>query len=69
MRENAGKKDVYAVGGFNIQSRKEVAYFDIKQVESAQGWRQKWFYFTTNQEGLPRFDPHAPLVKTRAWLH
>jgi len=69
VRENAGKTGVYAIGGLNIQSRKEIAYFDIKQVDSAQNWRQKWFYVTTTQDGLPPFDPHATLQKTRAWLH
>ena len=66
MKRNAGPYGVYAVGGFNIQAHKEVKYFDIQQIESAQNWRRKWFYVSAQQEGLPAFDANAPLVKTRA---
>ena len=69
VRRNAGAGGVYTVGGLIIQARKEVSYFDIRQVDSAQNWRKKWFYFTSQQEGLPDFVEHSPLVKTRAWLH
>ena len=69
VRRNAGAGGVYTVGGLIIQARKEVEYFDIRQVDSTQNWRKKWFYFTSQQEGLPEFAEHTPLVKTRAWLH
>ena len=69
VKRNAVPDGVYAVGGFNIQARKEVEYFDIQQVESALNWPRKWFYVSAQLDGLPAFDANAPLVKTRAWLH
>ena len=69
VKRNAGANGVYAVGGFNIQARKEVEYFDLQQVESAQNWRKRWFYVSARQDGLPAFDASASLEKTRAWLH
>ena len=41
----------------------------MRKSDSVQGWRKKWFYFTSSQEGLPEFIAHKPLKKTVAWTH
>ena len=41
----------------------------MRKSDSVQGWRKKWFYFTSDQEGLPEFIACKPLKKTNAWTH
>jgi hypothetical protein len=66
--------EVYAVGGVDIQSRGDVVYFNLKQPESVQNWRKRWFYIrdehTPSQEfGLPEFSATAAIVKRKTWKH
>ena len=64
-----GAGRTYPVGSFGIQVRGDTRYFALKPVDSAQGWRTKWFYVSTEQAGLPAFSAAKVLEKTKAWAH
>ena len=59
----------YPLGGCGIQVRSDTRYFALKPVDSAQGWRKKWFYVRVDQEGIPEFSTASPLARTNAWDH
>ena len=62
-----------ATGGFGIQVRADVEYFNLRLVESVQGWRKRWFYVdsesTPGQSSLPEFSADALVHKKRTWRH
>ena len=71
---NAGPRGVYPVGGFGIQTRGDVGYFELKQLESVQNWRKKWFYVTNKHEpgqlyGVPKFQAGVMVAKKQSWSH
>ena len=41
----------------------------MKFVDSAQGWRKKWFYAYSNQEIQPMFASDGASSRTKAWSH
>ena len=43
VKRNAGNRGVYPVGGFGIQTRGDIDYFDLKQLKSVQNWRRSGF--------------------------
>ena len=50
-----------------------MAYFDLKMLESVQGWRKKWFYIRDEKMagknfGLAPF-VNAPVVKKKSWKY
>ena len=55
VRPNNRGGHTYPVGGFGIQVRNDTRYFALKPVDSAQGWRKRWFYVRVDQEGVPPF--------------
>jgi len=62
----------HCTGGFLIQSRPNVKYFDMKFCDSVQGWRRRWFYLKDSsvngqQYGLAPFNPDAMISKRRSW--
>jgi len=57
------------IGGFNIQALSGSNYFDLQAVDSAQGWRTRWFYVPIDQTVLPAFSIDAQPSKTAAWDH
>ena len=70
VRKNVGKSGLpFPVGGFGIQVRGDTAYFQMKKSDSVQGWRKKWFYVQSSQDGLVAFDSGRGLRKTHAWSH
>lgn len=74
MKSNTANGIVHHVGGFNIQSRPNIKYFDMKFIDSVQGWRRRWFYLKDEslqgqQYGLASFDPEATVTKRRSWRH
>ena len=65
---------MYPVGGFGIQTRGDIEYFDLKQLESAQNWRKKWFYVTDVHQpgqkyGVPPFRAGVTVTKKNSWTH
>ena len=73
MKSNTGARGVYPVGGFGIQTRGDVDYFDLKQLKSAQNWRRKWFYVSDTCKpgqvyGVPPFRGSI-IVKKNSWSH
>ena len=67
---NVGKgRIVYPVGGFGIQVRGDINFFQMKKSDSVQGWRKRWFYVSCEQDGLREFVTDKPLRKTNAWAH
>ena len=62
------------VGSFEVSIRPDVEYFDIRMLESVQGWRKKWFYVrdetnAAQPHGLPPFEAGAEVKKKRSWEH
>jgi len=62
------------VGSFGVSIRPDVDYFDIRMLESVQGWRKKWFYVrdetnAAQPHGLPPFEADAEVKKKRSWRH
>ena len=60
---------VCPLGGVGIQVRGDCHYFNLKAVDSAQGWRNKWFYVPIDQDVRPAFSTGRTPVKTKAWEH
>jgi hypothetical protein len=61
LRRNNSKNAIYNVGGVCICVRPEAGYFDLKFVDSVQGWRKRWLYVKdessdTQEYGLAPFD-------------
>ena len=59
------------VGGFGVQVRPDVEYFNLRLVESVQGWRKYWFYVSSRSakgqpSGLPEFSADALVQKKRS---
>jgi hypothetical protein len=69
VRHNCRGKRPFPVGGFAVQVRNDSHYFSLKAVDSAQGWRTKWFYVPVDQVVLPEFSTEKPPQKTVAWDH
>ena len=72
--KSASSRVAYCTGGFLIQSRPNVAYFNMKFCDSVQGWRRRWFYLKDSsregqQFGLAPFNPDAVIAKRRSWRH
>ena len=49
--------------------RSDTRYFALKPVDSAQGWRKRWFYVLVDQEGVPAFSTAGIAARTKAWDH
>jgi hypothetical protein len=65
---------VFQTGGVSIQARGDIEYFDLKQPESVQGWRKRWFYLQDEKTlsaafSAPKFSPDAMVVKRKSWRH
>ena len=69
VRPNCRGGRTYPVGGLQVQVRQNLRYFNMKFVDSAQGWRKKWFYAYTNQEIQPMFASDGASSRTKAWSH
>ena len=59
---------VNPVRGVGFQVKAGCKYFTLKAVESAQGWRTKWFYVQLGQDIRPAFSTNVA-EKTKAWEH
>jgi hypothetical protein len=62
----------YTVGGFTVQVRPDVEYFNLKMADSIQEWRKRWFYVSDEPHdsqvpGLPEFNANAAFTKKRSW--
>jgi hypothetical protein len=44
LKRHRSGGEVLHLGGVGIQVRGNVEYFTLKQSDSVQGWRKKWFY-------------------------
>ena len=69
VRPNCRGGRTYPVGGLQVQVRQNLRYFNMKFVDSAQGWRKKWFYAYSNQEIQPMFASDGASSRTKAWSH
>jgi len=69
VRPNNRGGRTYPVGGLQIQVRSDTRYFALKPVDSAQGWRKRWFYVRVDQEGVPAFSTAGIAARTKAWDH
>ena len=49
--------------------RQDTRYFNLKFVDSAQGWRKKWFFAQLDQEVQPGFSSDRISSRTKAWNH
>ena len=57
----------FPIGGLQIQVRQDTRCFNLKFVDSAQGWRKKWFFAQLDQEVLPGFSSDRISSRTKAW--
>ena len=69
VRPNNRGGRTFPVGGLQVQVRQDTRYFNLKFVDSAQGWRKKWFYANLDQEVSPTFSLDRILSRTKAWNH
>lgn len=59
-----------AIGGFGIQVKKDVEYYDMKFLASIQNWRRRWFYVRDpDSREFPKFESHAVLTRKKSWRH
>jgi hypothetical protein len=68
QRENV----IYNICGVCIYVRPEANYFDLKFVDSIQGWRKKWLYVKdestgTQHYGLAPFDMSQEILRHKSW--
>ena len=49
--------------------RQDLRYFNMKFVDSAQGWRKKWFFAESDQEVQLEFASDGISSRTKAWSH
>ena len=49
--------------------RQDLHYFNLKFVDSVQGWRKKWFFAPSDQEVQPAFASDGISSRTKAWSH
>lgn len=73
MKRYTGADGPYKVGGFGVCVRGDVRYFDLKMIESVQGWRKKWFYIRDEKApgqgfGLAPFE-NTPVMKKKSWRY
>ena len=54
-----------ATGGFGIQTRNDVGYFDFKLSESVQQWRRRWFFF--NMDGESQVPDFSLETRVKSW--
>ena len=69
VRPNNRGGRTYPVSSFGIQVRSDTRYFALKPVDSAQGWRKRWFYVRVDQEGVLPFSTAGILARTNACDH
>ena len=69
VRPNNHGGRTFLVGGSQAQIRRDTRYFNLKFVDSAQGWRKKWFYANLDQKVSPSFSSDRILSRTKAWNH
>ena len=70
VKKHTVTRQSLATGGFGIQTRNDVMYFDLKLNESVQGWRKRWFYLTVDAESrVPEFSLQARVKSRRSWKH
>ena len=65
---------MYAVGGITISIKVKDEYFDLKKLDSVQGWRKKLFYVNDQAApgqlyGLAPLDPAARAIRQATWEH
>ena len=66
VRPNCRDGRTFPVGGLQVQVRQDTRYFNLKFVDSAQGWRKKWFLAQLNQEVQPGFSSEDQGVESQA---
>ena len=69
VRPNCRGRHTFPVGGLQIQVRPDTCYFNLKFVDSVQGWRKKWFFAQLNQEVQPGFSSDGISSRTKARSH
>jgi hypothetical protein len=74
LKRHRSGGEVFQTGGVSIQACGDLDYFNLKQLESIQGWRKKWFYLREEklpswEFGAPEFTPDAIVVKRKSWRH
>ncbi|KAK1682061.1 hypothetical protein QYE76_042909 [Lolium multiflorum] len=72
LQRNNSRNVIYNVGGVCICVRPDVDYFDIKFLDSVQGWRNKWLYIQdesalTQEYGIAPFDPAEEIQRRKSW--
>ena len=69
VRPNNRGGRTFPFGGLQIQVRNDTHYFNLKFVDSTQGWRKKWFYASIDQQVSPVFSSNQLSSRTKAWNH
>jgi hypothetical protein len=74
LKRHHSEGEVFRTGGVSIQAHEDFEYFDLKQTESVQGWRKRWFYLRdkklpSKEFGTPEFDPATTIVKRKSWRY
>jgi hypothetical protein len=64
----------YQTGGFGVQVRPDVDYFNLQTPENNPGWRTKWYYAKDKSSddenfGLEEFQPTGILRPRVSWRH
>ena len=55
VRPNNRGDRTFSIARLQIQVRQDTRYFNLKFVDSTQGWRKKWFYASIDQQVSPAF--------------
>ena len=66
VRPNCRGGRTFPVGGLQVQVRQDTRYFNLKFVDSTQGWRKKWFFAQSDQEVQPEFASDGISSRTKA---
>jgi hypothetical protein len=64
----------YQTGGFGIQVRPNIEYFNLQMAKNNPGWRAKWYYAKDKSSdaknfGLEEFQPIGVLRPRVSWRH
>jgi hypothetical protein len=64
----------FQTGGFGVQVRPDVEYFNLQMPENNPGWRTKWYYAKDKSSdyksfGLEEFQPTGVLRPRVSWKH
>ena len=69
VKAQPNKETPHYVGGCNIQVNTRTPYFTMRFLDSAIGWRSRWFYAKGTPSGIdaPIVDLNQRVVQRASW--